>query len=600
FCAPRIEEGEVLEAVKRELAKRAGIAAAADATQGGPLDGFLDVVAWDMVSGWARQTEHPDVPARLEIMDGDRLLARVVANRFRQDLRDAGMGDGRCGFEVMLPRGLNPAETHAIHVRRAEDKAELKGSPMLLETAETFDPAARARFAASLEAKAAAAHSPAEVDEMIDFLVAETDRMLNARALLADGMPDADQRRRMILGRWHGTPATRASTKAGAGRVRHALVIDDALPKPDRDAGSNAVLSHIRSLKRLGWQVSFVPSRETARVSPYAEALEAEGVTCLTAPYYASVEEVLRRSPHAFELVYLHRLSNASAYATLVRQHCRQARILYSVADLHHLRIARQAAVEQRQELVEQARRVQQQELLTMRLCDATITHSTAEATLLSRIAAGAEVHVVPWAVKADPGAVGFARRRGVGFVAGFRHLPNQDAVKWLLGEIMPRVWAQDASIPCVVAGSDMPADLAAGWADDERVTVLGHVADLGEVFDRVRLTVAPLRYGAGVKGKVLDSLAHGIPCVMTAIAGEGIPLPAALGESVADTADAIAAAILRLHGSAAANTAAVNAGLKMIRGRFTEAAIDAALDAAAHPACETAKPAAPVLLRTA
>ena len=106
----------------------------------------------------------------------------------------------------------------------------------------------------------------------------------------------------------------------------------------------------------------------------------------------------------------------------------------------------------------------------------------------------------------------------------------------------------------------------------------LGQVADLAEIFDRVRLTVAPLRYGAGVKGKVLASLSAGIPCVMSPIAAEGISLSTCLRECVGVTADDLAAQIVRLHADTAAHHDAAHAGLQLIESAFRDAPVVSAM----------------------
>jgi hypothetical protein len=109
----------------------------------------------------------------------------------------------------------------------------------------------------------------------------------------------------------------------------------------------------------------------------------------------------------------------------------------------------------------------------------------------------------------------------------------------------------------------------------------LGHVADLSEIFDRVRLTVAPLRYGAGVKSKVLASLAAGVPCVMSPVAAEGINLPPLLPGLVGATPTALAERIVRLHADTAANHEASRAGLALIKEDFAETRVQAVLQAA-------------------
>jgi glycosyltransferase involved in cell wall biosynthesis len=133
-----------------------------------------------------------------------------------------------------------------------------------------------------------------------------------------------------------------------------------------------------------------------------------------------------------------------------------------------------------------------------------------------------------------------------VAFLAGYEHTPNLDAVGWLLREIMPLVWQSLPDLPCVLAGSDMPEALRR--FDDTRVIALGEVAELDTVFQRVRLTVAPLRFGAGVKAKVLDSLAAGVPCVCTGVAAEGLDFRGALSALRGDTAAELAARIVSLH----------------------------------------------------
>ena len=129
--------------------------------------------------------------------------------------------------------------------------------------------------------------------------------------------------------------------------------------------------------------------------------------------------------------------------------------------------------------------------------------------------------NVVPWAVAAHPVRTPWAERQGVAFIGHFAHAPNPDAARFLVREVMPRVWRAHPEVRCVLAGS--AAGAAIGQLAGPRVEFLGQVPELGSVFERVRLTVAPLRFGAGVSGNVLESLAAGVPCVMSPVAAEGI-----------------------------------------------------------------------------
>jgi hypothetical protein len=148
--------------------------------------------------------------------------------------------------------------------------------------------------------------------------------------------------------------------------------------------------------------------------------------------------------------------------------------------------------------------------------------------------------------------------------------------VHHLVRDILPLVWAQAPSLTCTIVGE--------GWQKggipgvDPRVEVIGSVDDLDALFDTVRLTVAPLRFGAGIKGKVLDSFAAGLTCVMTPIAAEGLPLTNRLQTLVAQDAPALAERILRFHGDQALNVRAGKEARQMTRREFCAERVSAAL----------------------
>ncbi len=334
------------------------------------------------------------------------------------------------------------------------------------------------------------------------------------------------------------------------------------------------------SLKRLGFDVHFAPADMNADLKGDASALEALGVTCHAKPWVNSVEELLLRQRGAYRLVYLHRLSNASCYLALARQHQPRAQIIYSLADLHSLRLAREAAVEQREDLARHSEWLKQQEFWCAAQADAVVTHSPVERDILQRSLPARKIVVAPWRVVANPTAASFSQRRGIGFLAHFAHKPNVDAARLLVTTIMKAVWAKDPSMTCTLAGSDMPDSLRELASD--RIIVLGPVGDLGAFFDRVRLTVAPMAYGAGIKGKVLESFAAGAPCVCSPIAAEGLDLPPALARFVHTRVVDMAEAIVALHNDEKLHQETAAAGLDFILDYASEAKVDAALALAA------------------
>lgn len=359
----------------------------------------------------------------------------------------------------------------------------------------------------------------------------------------------------------------------GAGR--RLLFIDDTVPTPDRDAGSNAAISHMLSLQRLGFKVSFVGAHNMARIPPYTDALEGAGIEVHYAPYCRSVEEVLRRAPVAFDVIYVNRIGNMTKYAAMIRQHFPDAVLIYNMADIHHLRLEREAEIKQDATIRFQASTLKAAELAMIEVADSVIVHSAAEAEILKLAVPNANVHVVAWTVAPVPTAIAFDQRQGLAFVGGYNHTPNVDAALWLVNDVMPLVWARMPDLICNLIGANMPASIQA--LAQPLVRVLGHVADLGSVLSQLKLTVAPLRYGAGLKGKVLTSLAHGIPCIVTPCAAEGMEV-GVFGTAIASTPEAFADQIVAVYSDEAVSLALQTAGLDFIRANYSTAMIDSQL----------------------
>ena len=502
--------------------------------------------------GWAQDTAAPDTPVSLVVSVDGRVVGRCLADRPRDDLVREGIGHGRHGFDFAFPDGVLPALARCtVAVRREGDGMVLPGSPRALDPITVFDEDLQGRLAHAL----AEPVDDAERDRRLAFLTDQAQRLRHANA------------------KQHGVLAK------DQGRPR-ALVVDTVMPAADRDAGSNAILSHMRSLQRLGYAVTFVPADLWAD----GAVLEAEGITCCLHPWYATVEEVLRRNAGVFALVYLHRVDTAGRYGQLVRDTQRGTKLVYSVADLHHLRTARQAEVEGRADLAAYAEHLRFLELTAAQAADAVITHSTVEAALLRRHVPAERVHVVPWTVASRTTAVPFVDRRALAFIGGYRHRPNVDAARFLIESVMPAVAKVGPAISCLLVGSGMPDSLRALAASRSGFQAVGQVPDLASVFDRVRLTVVPLAYGAGVKGKVLDSLAAGVPCVCTPAAAEGLDLPEPLAELIAETPTGLARSIMALHEDEGLNQACAAAGLAYVMERLSDWQVDALMRTAIQP----------------
>jgi glycosyltransferase involved in cell wall biosynthesis len=554
------------------------------------LRGNLDRVSLYDIAGWVQDDALPDAPVPLVVTNNDVLVGRILANRYRADLEAAGIGRGRHAFEFTFPSPLSSTERHVIRVFREVDGLDAPQSPSVIEPLKLFDAETQIFMSGVL----ARSGPDDDLARKIDWLVQELDKLLQKYAD-RDSKREERARGRALVERWArhldgGQGGLRVKPGAspndlfveamGAPLVlktlRRALVIDDLTPRPDRDAGSVVILSHMRSLQRLGYEVAFVPTAEFAQSRQDRAALDEIGAACYGAPYYATVEEVLQRQAGEFDLVYLHRVGNAAKYLELARHHFPKARRIFSVADLHHLRLERQAKAEDRPELIDRVRRVRLAEFVAAAMADVTITHSREEARILRNHVQGANVHTVLWSAPPRPISRPFAERRGVAFIGGYAHEPNRDAARWLIAEIMPLVRQADPSIECLLVGSGLPDDIRRLAGDG--VVAVGYAPDLKDIFETVRLTVAPLAYGAGVNGKVIESYAAGVPCVCSPVASEGLELPPALAAFVAPDAEAFARMILRLHEGPTVNAEAGQAGLEFVAAAFSEARLDTAM----------------------
>ena len=324
------------------------------------------------------------------------------------------------------------------------------------------------------------------------------------------------------------------------------LVIDGSLPRPDRDSGSVRMLGILRLLTSTGLEVDFLPE-DGQEDGTDADALRALGIRILGRSWSGSpANRLLRSEPHAGVLVCRYHL--ARYWFPLLRRHAPSARLILDTVDLHFLREGREAELLRKPALARLARSTRAQELRQIRQADVTWVVSEVERRLLAEAVPDATVEVVSNIHRPCKGTHGFEQRQGVLFVGGGRHPPNADAVRWLVSEILSRL-SSDASrkINVHLVGAGLQEALA-GLAIPAFVRVHGHVPDLSPLLRECRVGIAPLRFGAGVKGKINQYMSHGMPTVATSCAAEAMYLTDGDDVLIADDAPGFAAAIERLH----------------------------------------------------
>ena len=133
YCADRVEDGKLqLEAVRGQIDQRAGLRKRDGRQTSATLRGSLDLVDLDLIYGWAQNSEHPEAPVCVDIFDNEVLITRTLANHYRPDLKEAGLGNGYHGFELKLTGGLCPLLRHVIRVSRTSDGSSV-GSSRVVE-----------------------------------------------------------------------------------------------------------------------------------------------------------------------------------------------------------------------------------------------------------------------------------------------------------------------------------------------------------------------------------------------------------------------------------------------------------------------------------
>lgn len=343
----------------------------------------------------------------------------------------------------------------------------------------------------------------------------------------------------------HGTEGVKPDLEKDRGIVGRVLFADYTTPRPDQDAGSYAARQEMRLVQSLGYKVSFLPLN-MAHFGPYTEDLQAMGVEVNVAPFFLSPGEYLERHAADFDAVYLTRYHVAQDILPLIRKHAPQARVLFNNADLHFLRELRRARSTGDPALMEQARHTRKHELEVISQVDVVLSYNASEHAVIEACTEGeTPVLTCPWVVDIPPDVPPRAGRHGLSFLGSFRHHPNAEGITWFIREVLPAVTAALGDQSLAIYGADM-TDAIRALASDH-VRPMGYVPDLAQAFDPHRIFVAPLLSGAGIKGKVLAALSHGIPCVLSPIAAEGIGLRSGHDCFIAETPQDWLLALTRL-----------------------------------------------------
>ena len=305
------------------------------------------------------------------------------------------------------------------------------------------------------------------------------------------------------------------------------LVIDHYVPQFDKDAGSKTTIQYLRMFVEKGYMVKFIGDNFYQH-EPYTTILQQMGIEVLYGSWYAQHwQEWILQNKNCIDFAYLNRPHITIKYIDFIRENT-NIKCIYYGHDLHFLRLEREYELTGDAGKKYESEEWKEKELYIMRKADISYYPSYVEEEAIHKIDAAIPVKAITAYVYEEfrqniP--MDFAKREGIVFVGGFGHPPNADAVMWFAKEIYPLI-CRKVKMPFYIVGSSVTPEIEK--LDGNGIIVKGFVSEeeLARLYDTCRLVVVPLRYGAGVKGKVVEALYYGTPMVTTSVGIEGIPDP--------------------------------------------------------------------------
>jgi GT2 family glycosyltransferase len=303
------------------------------------------------------------------------------------------------------------------------------------------------------------------------------------------------------------------------------LVIDHYVPQFDKDAGSRTTFSYLELFVSLGLNVKFLGDN-FYNDKQYASTLQQLGIEVLYGSWYMkNWKNWIKDNAANFDFILINRPHITIKYIDFIKENT-TAKILYYGHDLHFLREEQQYKIEKKEKLLKSIEKWKAIETSIFEKSDIILTPSFDEKKIITALDASFKVEtILPFFFKKTAVAIpDFAERKDILFIGGFNHSPNVDAIDWFCKQVWPLVQSKFPSAKFIIAGSNPPESITN--LQSSSIQVKGFVSDeeLNELYQSVKIVVIPLRYGAGVKGKTVEAMYHGVPIVSTSFGIEGMP----------------------------------------------------------------------------
>jgi GT2 family glycosyltransferase len=370
-----------------------------------------------------------------------------------------------------------------------------------------------------------------------------TDLGQGAKAYQVDNLRKLHDRWRAVL-EGHRDNADHPELEKERSVSRRMLFVDMVTPTPNEDAGSLVAWEMMTAFRDSGFKVTFIPADNFAHMGASTRELQRIGIEAIYHPSYSSMPAFLSERDDPFDVIVLVRFRVGEQHLQRLRERYPSAKIIFSNCDLHYLREMREAELSGDPVAIASALDTKRRETAVIAGSDLGLVHSEAELELLRKDVPGAPCVLFPLVHDPIEDCPPLDQRDGICFVGGYRHAPNADGIIWFVESIWPLVRQRLPDEKLYIAGSSMTDEVKA-LARHPNVEVVGFVQDLEAFMARRRVNIAPLRFGAGAKGKVAVSLANGVPVVATFVGAEGMQLTPGTNVLIADSEESFAASVI-------------------------------------------------------
>lgn len=307
------------------------------------------------------------------------------------------------------------------------------------------------------------------------------------------------------------------------------LIIDYFLPVSGRSAGSSRLFEIVKIIREAGYHVTLIAQNGEYQKRAQVQLEEMGVETYATDPeqlvawnYKTKAQPIPfaeQFKKNRYILGILCRFQIASHYMSVLREYAPDLPIAVDTVDVHFSREEKKSVLYWQNP--SDAKALKEEELSVYSKADFLITVSKADADILAQHFPSKRIGIIPLIYTPEPQRSSFNDRKDLLFVGNFVHPPNSDALIQYCAHILPLLRDKLPNVKTYVVGANS-LPLLEGFANDDLI-ITGFVPDIKYFLDRCRVNVAPLRYGAGANGKILESLATGLPVITTPVGVEGI-----------------------------------------------------------------------------